>query len=698
MDTADYLGVFLDESREHIESLYDQLLKLEQNPSEIEIINEIFRSAHTLKGMSATMGYTDLSELTHKLENVFDAIKHERVHADAEMIDVMFETVDLLNEMIEDVGSGGDGSKDVNDIVTRLKEMADAKADTPDISTEKQSETTMKKNADNLQAVNHLTWVDSVDQYEETILNQSAEQGYTNYEIRVTLEENCLLKGARAFMVFEVLEKMGEIVKADPPVNELEDENFDQSFVLLFVSKEEKEIITSKVFKISEIETVEIHPLDDILFRQDTGKKEANEGKEAVSAQQRREKQSKQEEKKGVQKKEKGTNAGSTSVSNKTIRVNIERLDNLLNLFEEFVIDRGRLQQISSEMNHRELTETVEHIQRVSEDLQNVILNIRMVPIETVFNRFPRMIRQLSRDLDKNVRVEIVGKDTELDRTVIDQIGDPLVHLIRNALDHGIETKAERKEKGKPVEGLLRLKAYHSGNHVFIEISDDGAGINREKVLEKAIERGLVSADKADQMTDRQVAQLILASGFSTAEQVSNVSGRGVGLDVVKDTIESLGGKITIDSEVNKGSTFSVQLPLTLSIISVLLVELQDEKYAIPLSSIIETAVIHEKEIKQVHHNQVIDFRGNIIPLVFLSEVFSVPKTKEEEESEYHSVVIIKKGEKLTGLVVDAFIGQQEVVLKSLGKYLTNTFAISGATILGNGEVALIIDSNALST
>src|SRR5699024_9691544 len=353
--------------------------------------------------------------------------------------------------------------------------------------------------------------------------------------------------------------------------------------------------------------------------------------------------------------------------------------------------------QISSELDHRDLTETVEHIQRASEDLQNVILNIRMVPIETVFNRFPRMIRQLSRDLDKDVRVEIVGKDTELDRTVIDQIGDPLVHLIRNALDHGIETKTERSEKGKPTEGLLKLKAYHSGNHVFIEISDDGAGINREKVLEKAISRGLVQSEKANQMTDRQVAQLILASGFSTAEQVSNVSGRGVGLDVVKDTIESLGGKISIDSEENKGSIFSVQLPLTLSIISVLLIELQSEKYAIPLSAIIETAVVHEKEIKQVHHHKVIDFRGNIIPLVFLNEVFSVPQTKVEED-EYLSVVIIKKGEKLTGLVVDAFIGQQEVVLKSLGKYLTNTFAISGATILGNGEVALIIDGNALST
>ena len=694
MDTADYLGIFLDESREHIESLYDQLLNLEQNPSEKEIINEIFRSAHTLKGMAATMGYTDLSELTHKLENVFDAIKGDQVHVDAEMIDVMFETVDLLNEMVEDIGSGGDGSKDVNAIVSQLKDIV-GEADTdPSQDISDQSKPPETKNTNDLQVAHHLTWIDSVDQYEKTILNQSAEQGYTNYEIKVTLEENCLLKGARAFMVFEVLEKMGEIVKADPPVHELEDENFDRGFVLLFVSKEEKKVISSKVYKISEIESVNVNSLDHDLFREDAPKKKIKDNNPTVT-ENKKENQSKKKE--GPADKKKNKSKPASGVTNKTIRVNIERLDNLLNLFEEFVIDRGRLEQISSELDHRDLTETVEHIQRVSEDLQNVILNIRMVPIETVFNRFPRMIRQLSRDLDKGVRVEIVGKDTELDRTVIDQIGDPLVHLIRNALDHGIETKTERSEKGKPTEGLLKLKAYHSGNHVFIEISDDGAGINREKVLEKAISRGLVQSEKANQMTDRQVAQLILASGFSTAEQVSNVSGRGVGLDVVKDTIESLGGKISIDSEENKGSIFSVQLPLTLSIISVLLIELQSEKYAIPLSAIIETAVVHEKEIKQVHHHKVIDFRGKIIPLVFLNEVFSVPQTKVEED-EYLSVVIIKKGEKLTGLVVDAFIGQQEVVLKSLGKYLTNTFAISGATILGNGEVALIIDGNALST
>lgn len=683
MDTTEYLGVFLDESREHIESLYEQLLNLEKNPDEKEIIDEIFRSAHTLKGMSATMGFNDLSNLTHKLENVFDAIKQEKVFAEPSMIDVMFEAVDMLNEMVEDIASGGDGAKDVTEIVEHLKGIVHpGESNAREAKDEKQAAS--EKEGSKSEVSCSLKWIDSVDEYELTILRESVDQGFFNYEIQVTIHENCLLKGARVFMVFELLEKMGEIVKADPPVEELEEEKFEQSFTLLYVSKEETDVIRSKIFKISEIEAVDIHQLDPAIFEN----KAAEENKKKLA-------ENNQSEKKAATKTKK-TSKKESSVTNKTIRVNIERLDTLLNLFEEFVIDRGRLQQIASELNHRELTETVEHMQRVSEDLQNVILNIRMVPIETVFNRFPRMIRQLSKDLNKDVRVEIIGEETELDRTVIDQIGDPLVHLIRNALDHGIETPEARKQKGKPAQGMLRLEAYHSGNHVYIEITDDGAGINREKVLKKAIEKGMVDEKKSDQLTDQQVAELILSSGFSTKEKVSSVSGRGVGLDVVKDTIVSLGGKISIDSELHRGTTFSIQLPLTLSIISVLLIELQEEKYAIPLSSIIETAVIHKSEMKQIHQNKVIDFRDKIIPLVFLNDVFSVPSSGKEED-DYLSIVIVKKGEQLTGLVVDSFIGQQEVVLKSLGKYLQNTFAISGATILGNGEVALIIDSNQLS-
>ena len=366
-----------------------------------------------------------------------------------------------------------------------------------------------------------------------------------------------------------------------------------------------------------------------------------------------------------------------------------------MNLFEELVIDRGRLLSIAAEVNHNELSETVERMSRTMGDLQNIILTMRMVPVETVFNRFPKMVRQLSRDLNKKINLEIIGAETELDRTVIDEIGDPLVHLIRNSLDHGIESPEIRRKKGKPEEGIVQFRAYHSGNYVFIEIEDDGAGINRDKVLAKAIQKGVVSSEVANSLSDKQINELILASGFSTADVISDVSGRGVGLDVVKTTIESLGGNISIDSTQNVGSVFSIQLPLTLSIISVMLVEIEKESYAIPLSSIIETSIIRNSDILNAHNQKVIDFRGKVVPLVFLEEVFEVPR-KELKDDEFHSVVIVRKGEKLAGLVVDSFIGQQEIVLKSLGNYLTNIFAISGATILGNGKVALIIDCNAL--
>src|SRR5699024_8162969 len=446
--------------------------------------------------------------------------------------------------------------------------------------------------------------------------------------------ENCLLKGARVFMVFEVLEQLGEIVKSEPSVNDLEEENFDNSFTVLFVSKETKTVIEEKISKISEINTITIHP-----FSVDSYKKEQQNVEESID-EKKEEKQTTKQSPKQTQQVQK----------RKTIRVNIERLDTLMNLFEELVIDRGRLEQISTELDHDDLRETVERMSRVSGDLQNIILNMRMVPIDQVFNRFPRMIRQLARDLEKDVAIEIIGADTELDRTVIDEIGDPLVHLIRNAMDHGIETPEERLKKGKPEQGTIKLRAFHSGNHVFIEITDDGAGIHKEKILNSAISKGVVSREESELLTDQQVYELILESGFSTSEEISDVSGRGVGLDVVKNTIETLGGNISIDSKINEGSVFSIQLPLTLSIISVLLVELHDEKYAIPLSSILETAIIHKDKILNAHHKQVIDFRGKVVPLAFLNDIFAVPNSGTED-NDYVSIVIVKQGDKMTGLV-----------------------------------------------
>ncbi|WP_153123735.1 chemotaxis protein CheA [Peribacillus tepidiphilus] len=684
MDMNQYLEVFIEESKEHLQTCNEQLLELEKNPEDLTIVNEIFRSAHTLKGMSATMGYEDLANLTHKMENVLDGIRNHKIKVSPEILDVVFEAVDHLEEMVMSIASGGDGKRDVSDVVSKLQiiekgesplKQGNAKAEV--------SATTVVEN--NVSSKSHY------DEFELTVLQQSKEQGFESYEVTVHLREDCLLKAARVFMVFEVLEKIGEVIKSTPPAEQLEEEQFDSEFTVTLVTKESAEDIQKKVLKVSEVEKVEVIPVNFNSIRNASEHENvpvivSENVKDTQSVPSNSEKNKSEDQTKKAGNKQANTN--------KTIRVNIERLDILMNLFEELVIDRGRLEQISRDLNNQELHETVERMSRISGDLQNIILNMRMVPVETVFNRFPRMVRQLARDLNKKINLEIVGAETELDRTVIDEIGDPLVHLLRNAIDHGIEVPEERVKKGKQEEGNVVLKAYHSGNHVFIEIEDDGAGISREKVLKKAISKGIVSEQAAASMSDRQVFELIFASGFSTAEKISDVSGRGVGLDVVKNTIESLGGSVSIDSKEGEGSVFSIQLPLTLSIISVMLVEIQKEKFAIPLSSIIETAIVRKDEILNAHNQQVIDFRGKVVPLLDLKEIFEIPVYDEGDE--FFSVVIVRKGDKMAGLVVDSFIGQQEIVLKSLGNYLNSVFAISGATILGDGQVALIIDCNAL--
>ncbi|MES1039091.1 chemotaxis protein CheA [Peribacillus simplex] len=678
MDMNQYLEVFIEESKEHLQTCSEQLLVLEKNPEDLSIVNEIFRSAHTLKGMSATMGYEDLTNLTHKMENVLDAIRNSQIALSPELFDVIFLAVDDLEAMVMSIAEGGDGKRNVEVVVQQL-EMIE-KGESP------VSSTIAEIAAASAVLEKEEMTAGEYDEFEWTVLQQSKDQGFNSFEISIGLREDCLLKAARVFMVFEVLEKSGEVIKSHPPVELLEEEQFDQQFTVTMVTTESSDEIKEKVMKVSEVDQVVVNALDLEGLRHG-----GNSIEDQVAE------IPEQETNKAVlptDKDDKKKQAPVKPASSKTIRVNIERLDILMNLFEELVIDRGRLDQISNDLDNQELHETVERMSRITSDLQTIVLNMRMVPVETVFNRFPKMVRQLARDLNKKVNLEINGAETELDRTVIDEIGDPLVHLLRNAMDHGIETPEERLAKGKNEEGKILLKAYHSGNHVFIEIQDDGAGINKDRVLNKALSNGILTKETAATLTDKQIYELIFASGFSTAETISDVSGRGVGLDVVKNTIESLGGSVTIDSKENEGSIFLIQLPLTLSIISVMLVAIQNEKYAIPLSSIIETAIIKKADILNAHNQQVIDFRGKILPLLFLKDIFEVPISQEEEES--LSVVIVRKGDKLAGLVVDSFIGQLEVVLKSLGNYLNSAFAISGATILGDGQVALIIDCNTL--
>ncbi|MFD2116809.1 chemotaxis protein CheW [Paenibacillus yanchengensis] len=718
MDMNAYLSMFIDESNDHLQSLNENLLQLENSPENIEIVQSIFRSAHTLKGMAATMGYEDLASLTHEMENVLDLVRNSKLQMDGFIFDTLFQGLDALESMVSDITNGGSGKGEVTHINDALrtilqtdykyKDNAANPAETAVVASEIEEED------------NNAVSSSSLDPYQATILLQSIEMGHQVYYIRVQLSSSCLLKGVRAYMIFELLERIGEVIQSYPSVQDLEQERFEHTFSVFVISKLEQADLQQQLLNISEVEQVEVVLLDaesvDTMMQtavtvqtsiaeasieknqsttpvnqqstksQNTAVSTTNSDKTATAM---------AIQKKDTVSKETTKSTNGSQVVTRTIRVDIDRLDSLMNLFSELLIDRVRLEQLASEINRSDLQETVEHMARVSTDLQNIVLKLRMVPVETVFSRFPRMVRDLARNLNKKIELVITGAETELDRTVIDEIGDPLVHLLRNSIDHGIESIEERLAAGKPEVGTIELRAFHSGNHVFIEVEEDGRGINTEKVKQTAIKRNIITVDEAAKLSVEEIHMLIFAPGFSTADIVSDVSGRGVGLDVVRSKISSLSGDVTIVSEQGKGTKFSVQLPLTLSIISAMLIKMGTEKYALPLSSIMETAIVNRQQIKQIHGQPMIDFRGAIIPLVSLSKVLQCPNYDETAEEE-HEVVIIRKGDKIAAVVIDEFIGQSEIVLKTLGNYLANIPAVSGATILGDGYVALIIDTNAL--
>lgn len=687
MDMNQYLSMFIDESREHLQAMNDNVLSLEASPEDVSIVNNIFRSAHTLKGMSATMGFEDLASLTHEMENVLDLVRNHQLKMDEFIFDCIFKSLDALESMVDDIIQGGAGKADVADIVASLKSIV--------------SGDYLKSGGGSAAGAAGASGAGGraeLDEFQFSILQQSIEAGVPVLRLQVHVREDCVLKAARAYMVFQTLEANGEVIQAVPSVEEIEQERFENSFTVYYISHIDKEQLSGQIGAISEIERVDVQVLD-LPLLQSLMKPLASAKDEIAAAAAPAAAPKAQEAKPPAGSKpaeaRKPGGSGGAPVATRTIRVDIDRLDTLMNLFSELLIDRVRLEQLAGEIRRSDLIETVEHMARVSSDLQNIVLKLRMVPIDTVFNRFPRMVRDVAKTLEKKVDLIITGADTELDRTVIDEIGDPLVHLLRNAVDHGLEPTKDRIKLGKPETGTIHLRAYHSGNHVFIEVEDDGRGINREAVLKKAMQNGIVSPEQADKMSDNDVYLLLFASGFSTAEKLSDISGRGVGLDVVKTKIESLGGSLQVESKLGSGSKFSVQLPLSLSIIAAMLIRLGDEKYAIPLSSIVETMTIRKEQIRQVHKSRMVDYRQGVIPYVPLAEMFDAPGTADSLSGEVQ-LVIVRKGEKLAALAVDEFIGQQEIVLKSLGKYLTQTFAISGATILGDGQVALIVDPSAL--
>lgn len=691
MDVSQYLEIFLDESNEHLQTLSDQLIILEKEPDNSDTINEIFRAAHSLKGMAGTMGYKRMQNLTHDMENVFSEVRNGNMEVNSNLVDVLFQCLDALETYVDNIRETQDEGTDDNEPIIKALNAFIA-------SEGKGNAAPAAKKEEASAATVSAAPADDKDMpladFEKNAVNEALKKNLHVYKIKVSVDENCILKAARAFLVFKNLEGHGDIIKSEPSVQDIEDEKFDFDFSIIVVTEEKYDNIIALIKNVSEIKDAAGQEITQPFPEEQT--EEAKEEKKETSAVSQT---AKPAAAKPAAKKPASTGKTSGSVSH-TVRVDIEKLDVLMNLVSELIIAKNGLVSAShvegdeAAALNQSFTEQIEYLERVTTNLHESVMKVRMMPIESVFSRFPRMIRDLNKKLGKKMELYMSGEDTELDRTVIDEIGDPIMHLLRNSADHGLESAEIRKERGKSEVGSIFLDAFQEGNNVVIEVRDDGNGIDTEKVKAKAVEKGTITQEQADVMTDKEAIDLLFRPSFSTAEKVTDVSGRGVGLDVVKSKIEALGGDVEVKTKYGEGSTFSIRLPLTLAIIQALMVKLGDEKYAISLGSIETIEDIPVSDIKYVHAKEVIHLRGNVIPLIRLRDLLDVPG--EPEESENITVVVVRKGDKQAGLVVDSLIGQMEIVIKSLGKYIRINKMISGATILGDGSVALIIDANTL--
>lgn len=664
-----YRDLFFEETDGYLQTLDDSVLALEQNPNDDEILDEIFRAAHTLKGMAATMGYETMTELTHSMESVFELFRSGDLQIDASSITLIFKCLDKLTEIVEDLRAERDVEYDISDLLEELESLEEGDNEALG-SLEEDSDGDYDEPIDPLTTLEHLTDIDL------NIIEEGEEREYTGYYMGVRVSEDCQLKGARAFLVINNLEKQGEIISTLPDAQRLENGDYENIFELIILSKISAEELKAVIEGIPEIDEVVVREIREVL-------------KEIRDKEEKEEELASKDSKEDSKKKSSGSSkTTAASRFNESIRVDLGRLDSIMNLVSELVIYRTRLEDISSQNNVDEIDEPLEHVGKITSELQDLVLKIRMQPVNVVLNRFPRMIRDLSQELDKDIELVIEGEDTELDRTVVSELGEPLVHLIRNAADHGIESREKRISLGKPAKGTIELNAYQEGNRVIINVGDDGKGLDPEIIKESAERKGIDTKD----MTDREIINLIFHQGFSTVKDVTNVSGRGVGMDVVRKKISSLGGDIQVVSEVNVGTNFIIKLPLTLSIIQALMVEVGQDIFAVPLGIIERVMRVEEGEIEKSHSTEVYMYRDKAVPVIRVNEKLGI----ESSDKENH-IILISLGEEEYGLVVEGLKGQQEIVIKKLGNTLSHMREYLGATILGNGDIVLILDIGNLS-
>lgn len=695
MEMSEYKDIFKAESEEHLQQLNESLLGLEQNPNDMEYINNMFRSAHTLKGMAATMGFNTIAELTHEMENVMDMIRKSQITLTEKIIEIQFECLDTLEVLVENIDNPT--AIDVSTLQSKLHNVIVSPSTAPPVTTKPTPSVAIKENAPATDATNEVLPTKNVDvaqtathngvikqgieftQEELAEIQHLKENGQELFFIKVFLDESCVLKAARSSMVLMSLDKIGKVVKTKPAEKELEEEKFDFSFVVVAATSEGVASVQQKIENISEVSKVEVNSL---FSKEETADLDIGETTN--------EKISDSTNKNSVQQKK-----NESVKTGQSIRVNIERLDNLMNLVGELIINKIRLNQLATGIKSKDLEEALGTLDRLTNEIQTEVMESRMVPIDQIFSRFPRMLRDLAKSEGKQINLVIEGKEIELDRTVLDEIGDPLVHLLRNAVDHGLESPEERAKAGKSPEGLVRLAASRQRNTVLIEVQDDGKGMDPVKLREVAVRKSLMSKEEAAKLSDEEALNLIFLPGFSTNTVITDISGRGVGMDVAKTKIESLGGNVSIKSVLGEGSIVTLQLPLTIAIIQSLMIKTAGETYAIPLNNVVRDVGIKSKDIKTIEGQEVILLRGEVLPLLRLEKLLD--SHVEETTKENLIVVVVEKLGNHFGFVVDELLGQQEVIIKSLdSKMLRSVKGFAGATILGDGTVCLILDIGTL--
>jgi two-component system chemotaxis sensor kinase CheA len=654
-DMSEYKEMYAVEAAEHLQSINDALLSLEKDPKNSETINVMFRAAHTLKGMSATMGYSNIAELTHDMENLMDRARKNEMVLDTVAIDMLFEVLDALEKMVEVPENSS--QFDISALVDKMAQLSKgAAAGSP--AKEQPPAAQIHEEAVQESAPNVA---DSGDQ-------KTPEKGCALFNVTVTLHESCVLKSARAAVALRNLSELGDVVETKPSLKDIEDEKFDRVFTVTLSTKEDAKKIEDSVKTTSEVANVDVKPLD-------------NAGSESLT-------------KMKVEDKACSSDAGRAAVKNvQSVRVGIERLDSLMNLVGELVINKIRLMQIASDHKLDYLEETLASLNRLTNDLQEEIMATRMVPIDQIFNRFPRMVRDLAKKEGKDIELILEGGDIELDRTVLDEVGDPLVHILRNCVDHGIESPDAREKAGKNRKGKVKLAARREKNYVVIEAQDDGKGMDPKKFRDAAVTKGVMSAEDIAKLTDTEVLNLSFLPGFSTAEKITDVSGRGVGMDVVKTKIEALGGSVKLESKAGEGTDITLKLPLTVAIIHSLMVKVGKDIYAVPITNVVRDLAIKKDMIKTIKGEEVIMMMGEVLPLIRLHDLFNVKSNGFDDMI----VVVVERAGSNVGIVVDHVLGQQEVIIKKLdNRLLKGVKGFAGATILGDGNVALILDVGTL--